>query len=62
MKRSPNTISVATIVIFIITLLNGCAGEPDVSLKEKENRKLVYRYFEETNKGNKAYLDAASCS
>lgn len=45
------------IAIPIITVLIGCAGKPDVKFTEKENRELIYRYFEEMNKGNKAYLD-----
>jgi predicted ester cyclase len=57
LKKSLNTISVAMIVISIITLLGGCAGEPDVKVSEKENRGLIHRYFEEMNRRNKTYLD-----
>lgn len=57
MKKSLNTIDVTMIVISIMTILIGCAEESDVQITEKENKGLIYRYFEEMNKGNKAYLD-----
>ena len=57
MKKSLNTVGVTIIVISIITVLIGCTGEPDVKITERENRGLISRYFEEMNKGNKAYLD-----
>ena len=57
MKKSVNSINVATIVLSMITVLISCRGEPDVKVMEKENRGLIYRYLEEMNKGNEAYLD-----
>jgi steroid delta-isomerase-like uncharacterized protein len=57
MKKSVKIINPAMIVLSIITVLISCRGENDVKITEKENRGLIYRYFEAMNKGDKAYLD-----
>lgn len=44
-------------VISIFSIFVNCSGTPDLIVVEQQNKSLLQRYFEESNKGNDSFLE-----